>query len=187
MQLMTRTRILTAMMAMVSTAACGGPAAGGPAEAQFLHGAGGVNERVGGILLRDVSLDEPEDGLYEAGDVARLRVVFYNETPSPDRLVDVSTPSASEVRLLVDPNCDGVADRLGTIRLPVPSSEAPVSTDGPEPYYRVDLLLAEQVRSGESLEVTFTFAEAGTTTVQVPVELAGESNVDDDAECEPVL
>jgi hypothetical protein len=34
--------------------------------------------------------------------------------------------------------------------------------------------------------VTFTFENAGSTTVQVPVELTGERDRDDDAECEPV-
>ncbi len=34
--------------------------------------------------------------------------------------------------------------------------------------------------------MTFTFANAGSTTVQVPVELTGERDRDDDAECEPV-
>ncbi len=59
-------------------------------------------------------------------------------------------------------------------------------TDGPEPYYRVDIALDEQLSAGEFVPVTFTFANAGSTTVQVPVELTVEAERDDDAECEPL-
>lgn len=42
-------------------------------EPEFVHGAGGVHASVGEVLLRDVSIDEPSDTLYEAGDPARVR------------------------------------------------------------------------------------------------------------------
>ena len=173
--------------AAVLTACGDGDVAAVPDDG-FPQGPGGVDARVGDVLLRDVSLDEPADASYEPGDVARLRVVLLNHAPVHDALTDVSTPVAADVRLLVDRDCDGAAERLGAIPLPAqPPLRRPDETppDGPEPFYRVDLALDEGVRAGEVVPVTFTFAKAGSTTVQVPVELADQRNVDDDAECEP--
>lgn len=177
-----------ALLAVAAGAMAGCGEAASSDESEFLHGAGGVHARVGQVLLRDVSLDEPADGTYEPGDVARLRLVLFNEAPEPDALTAVSTPAAAATRLLVDRDCDGTAERVGTIPLPPQppvARPAPTPPDGPEPFYRVDLALDEELRSGEFIPVTITFAQAGSTTVQVPVELAVEADRDDDAECEP--
>lgn len=183
-----RCRGLLALLVMtVASTACGGDSDEG--ESEFLHGAAGVHGSVEEVLLRDVSVDEPVDGVYERGDVARLRVVLFNEAPVPDVLTSVSSPVAADVRLLVDADCDGAAERIGSIPLPPqPPVARPDTTppDGPEPFYRVDVAFDEQVRTGEFIPVTFTFANAGSTTVQVPVELTVEAERDDDAECEPV-
>lgn len=165
--------------------ACGGERPNA-SESEYLHGAGGVNSRVGEVLLRDVSLDEPEDGLYGAGDAVRLRVTVLNEAERPDTFLGVSTPVAARSYLIVDADCDGTLERVGQLPLPAnpqvrsPGPEAP---DGPEVFYRVDLLLNRSLRSGESVPVTFAFRNAGSTTVQVPVELTNTPN--DDAACEP--
>ena len=183
-----RCRALLALLVMtVGSTACGGDSDEG--ESEFLHGAAGVHTNVGQVLLRDVSVDEPVDGVYERGDVARLRVVLFNKAPVPDVLTSVSTPVAADVRLLVDADCDGTAERIGSIPLapqPPVARPAPTPPNGPEPFYRVDVAFDEQVRTGEFIPVTFTFANAGSTTVQVPVELTVEADRDDDAECEPV-
>lgn len=179
--------VLALVAATASSTACASDPARG--ESEFLHGAGGVHARVGDVLLRDISVDEPADGTHEPGDVARLRLVLFNEAPTADALTSVSTPAAADARLLVDANCDGTIELLGAVPLapsPAVSRPAPTVPDGPEPFYRVDLLLDEELRSGESIPVTFTFANAGSTTVQVPVELAVEAERDDDPECEPV-
>lgn len=180
--------VLALVAAAAVTTACGADTA--LVESEFLHGAGGVHARVGDVLLRDVSLDEPADGSFERGDVARLRLVLFNEAPAADILTDVSTPVAADVRLLVDADCDGTAERLGAVPLapqPPVARPAPTPPDGPEPFYRVDVVLDEALRAGESVPVRFTFANAGSTTVQVPVELTAEADRDDDAECEPVV
>ncbi len=157
-------------------------------ESEFPHGAGGVHSRVGEVVLRDVSIDEPEDGRYEAGDVVRLYVTVLNEAERPDTLLGVKTPVAARSFLLVDPDCDGVLDRVGELPLPpdpVMRTPAPGVPDGPEVFYRVDLVLDEPLRSGASVPVTFTFRNAGSTVVQVPVELADTPLIEDDAACGP--
>ena len=179
--------LLALLVMTVASTACGGDSDEG--ESEFLHGAAGVHGSVEEVLLRDVSVDEPVDGVYERGDVARLRVVLFNRAPVPDVLTGVSTPVAADVRLLVDADCDGAAERIGSIPLPPQPPVArpdPTPPDGPEPFYRVDVAFDEQVRTGEFIPVTFKFANAGSTTVQVPVELTVEAERDDDAECEPV-
>ena len=157
-------------------------------EPEFLHGAGGVHAEVGEVLLRNVSIGEPGETLYAAGDTARLRLTLFNEAEQPDALVSVSTPAASRPRLLVDRDCDGRAEVVGRIPLPAQAllrTPSVVTPDGPEVDYRVDLLFDEPVRSGLTLPVTFTFARAGSTTVQVPVEQTDQPLELDVARCEP--
>jgi hypothetical protein len=186
-----RTRRVTRLVAGLLVAATVAPGCGGPSqedleEATSADESGGIDAQVGQVLLRDVSLDEPDDGDYAPGDVARLRVVLLNQAPAPDALTAVASPAAAAARLLVDADCDGQVEELGRIPLPpqpekrTPQAGAP---DGPEPYYRVDLKLDGQVAAGESVSVSFTFERAGMTTLQVPVEQAGAPH--DDAECEP--
>ena len=159
-------------------------------ESEFLHGAGGVHARVGEVLLRDVSIEEPRDTRYRAGDVVRLRVTLFNEAEVPDALVAVRSPAASDTRLLVDRNCDGTAEMVGRVPLPAkelvrtPSTSVP---DGPEVNYRVDLRLDQPLRSGLTVPVTFTFQRAGSTTVQVPIELTDQPLQQDDPQCEPAV
>ncbi len=157
-------------------------------EAHFLHGAGGVNTRVGEVLLRDVSIDEPRDTLYQAGDVVRLKVTLFNEAEAPDALVGVSTPAASDTRLLVDRDCDGTAEVVGQVPLPAKAlvrTPAPTVPNGPEVNYRVDLRLDQPLRSGLTVPATFTFQHAGSTTVQVPIELTDQPLQQDVTRCEP--
>ena len=157
-------------------------------EPEFLHGAGGVNASVGEVLLRDVSIDEPSDTLYAAGDTARLRVTLFNEAEQSDALTDVASPAVSRARLLVDRDCDGTAEVVGRIPLPAQALQRTPSVtppDGPEVNYRVDLVFDEPVRSGLTVPVTFTFEQAGSTTVQVPIEQTDEPLEQDVAGCEP--
>lgn len=159
-------------------------------ESQFLHGAGGVHARVGEVLLRDVSIEEPRDTRYQAGEVVRLKVTLFNQAEVPDALVAVNSPAAEVSRLLVDRDCDGTAEIVG--RVPLPAKElvrtpAPTMPNGPEVNYRVDLRLDQPLRSGLSVPVTFTFARAGSTTIQVPIELTDQPLQQDVTRCEPAV
>ncbi len=147
-----------------------------------------MNASVGEVLLRDVSIDEPSDTLYAAGETARLRLTLINEAEQPDALISVTSPAASQAQLIVDRDCDGSAEVTGRIPMPAqPVLRTPSVTtpDGPEVDYRVDLLLDEPVRSGLTVPVTFTFQRAGSTTVQVPVEQTDQPLEQDVARCEP--
>lgn len=159
-------------------------------ESEFLHGAGGVNARVGEVLLRDVSIEEPSDTAYVAGRVVRLKVTLFNQAEVRDALVAVSSPAADVSRLQVDQDCDGTAEIVGRVPLPARAlirTPAPGVPNGPEVDYRVDLRLDQSVRAGASVPVTFTFDRAGSTTVQVPVELTDQPLVQDVTACEPTV
>lgn len=100
----------------------------------------------------------------------------------------MTTPAASRTRLLVDRDCDGSAETVGRIPLPaqpLPRRRSVTPPDGPEVDYRVDLLLDEPIRSGLTSPVTSTFARAGSTTVQIPVEHTDQPLERDVARCEP--
>ena len=162
--------------AVLALASCGGEHPD-QSESEFLHGAGGIHARVGEVLLRDVSIDEPRDTTYEAGQVVRLKVTLFNEAERADALVRVESPAAAEARLLVDRNCDGEPEVEGRIPLPAQQpvrTPAPGVPDGPEVDYRVDLRLDQPLGSGSTVPVTFTFQNAGSTTLNVPVELADQ-------------
>lgn len=178
--------LLTAGLGL-AVAGCGSERPGA-SESEFLHGAGGVDARVGEVLLRDVSIEEPRDTLYRAGDVVRLRVTLFNEAETPDALVDVSSPAAGAVRLTVDRDCDGTPEVVGRVPLQAGAAvrtPAPTTPDGPEVDYRVDLRLDQLLHSGQTVPVTFAFQRAGSTTVQVPVELTDEPLQQDVTRCEP--
>ena len=76
-------------------------------ESELLHGAGGVHSRFGPVLLRDVSIDEPDDGLYEPGDVVRLDAAEPGNTAPLRELLPVllrsGTAAASPNGVLGDP------------------------------------------------------------------------------------
>lgn len=183
-------RTTTALLAGLLSLALAGCGEERPLESEpeFVHGSGGVHASVGEVLLRDVSIDEPGDTLYAAGDTARLQLTLFNEAEQPDALIGVTSPAASRSQLLVDRDCDGTAEVVGRIPMPAePLLRTPSVTppDGPEVNYRVDLLFDEPVRSGLTVPVTFTFEEAGSTTVQVPVEQTDQPLEQDVARCEP--
>lgn len=170
-------RLLTPILlsAVLALSACGQVQ---PRVEADLHGAGGVNEQVGGVLLRDLSIEEPEDGLYDAGDAVHLRTVLLREGADTDALIDVSSPAVRDVRPLLDAECDGTAAQVEVVDLPITPAD-PVS---PRPF-AVELVLDTNLRSGETVPVIFTFRQAGSTTVQVPVELDGLDNVEDPEAC----
>ncbi len=115
-------------------------------------------------------------------------MTLINEAERGDALVRVESPAVAEARLLVDHDCDGQPEVEG--RIPLPAQEpvrtpAPGVPDGPEVDYRVDLRRDQPLGSGSTVPVTFTFRNAGSTTLNVPVELSGQPLQQDLTRCEP--
>jgi copper(I)-binding protein len=92
-----------------------------------------------------------------SGSSASLFVSLYNGGSSGDQLESISAPGwASSVSL-----------SNGMVSLP--ANSAPANLTGPQPEIVLENL-SKPLRSGSTIPVTFTFAQAGPVHLQVPVE-----------------
>ncbi|WNV73641.1 copper chaperone PCu(A)C [Geodermatophilus sp. DSM 44513] len=135
-----------------------------PAEdpgAEVDGGAVGPDVRVDDDLgLQQVQLASPRDGVYEAGEDARLYVAVTNTGTDPVVLTDVSGPDFAGV--------DVQTEGGGGLPLTVdPDGNLYVGAQGPPVVTLQDL--GRELGSSQSIPVTFTFAEAGEVTVDVMV------------------
>ena len=137
-------------------------------EAQ-LTAPGGADGGAGAIAVRDArfSAQAPRTGdeVYAAGEDAPLTLTIVNTGDATDRLVSVSSPVADGASI------DGDAQILGGAALvsgydqvrPAQTLPATVRTDVALTGLRVP------VRAGLTYPLTFTFARAGSVTVEAPV------------------
>lgn len=187
---MSRTRatrlIAAALIAAAALTGCGAGQVAGTAQ-QVSNTTGG-NAQVGPLALRTVAIAFGEDveggAVYRRGDDAPINMTVVNEAGEADELLSVSTPIAESVEV------------TGTTEIPSGRSlvvggdtqqqgagspgGAPVTTPQPreegEPTASIVLVgLREDVRSGISYPITFTFARAGDVTVAVPVDSSAEA------------
>jgi copper(I)-binding protein len=100
--------------------ALGGCAAGQHAQtAEEVPVVDGVGAQAGPIALRAVTVTPPSDNNYPAGGDATLELIIVNQSRSDDKLVEVSTPAADEVRLFANQ-----ADSTFTPPPPTPTMSA---------------------------------------------------------------
>ena len=152
-----------ALSCLLLLAACGGDDA--PLEVpgpEVRGGNAGVDAPVSeDVTVQDVELAFPEDGVYRAGEDAALYVGITNTGTEPVALVGVAGPDFGDV--VVTPG----------LPLEVPADDnLYVGAEGAPTIRLVDL--GDQLRSSESIPVTFTFAEAGEVTVEAVVDAAGQ-------------
>ncbi len=124
-----------------------------------------TNTAVGTIALRGLSVESGgDDRTLEAGDDAEVFLVLTNDDDEDDTLVEVTTPDAEEVELLVDgePSSDGIeVPRLGST--------------GDTATLRL-VSLSEELREGEYTTLTFRFERNGSIEVPVPVRTSGRTD-----------
>lgn len=124
-----------------------------------------TNTAVGTIALRGLSVESGgADRLLEAGDDAEVFLVLTNDDDEDDTLVEVTSPDAEEVELLVDgePSPDGIeVPRLGST--------------GDSATLRL-VSLSEELREGEYTTLTFRFERNGSIEVGVPVRTSGRTD-----------
>ena len=178
--------IAAALTAAVVLTGCGAGQVAGTAQ-QVSNTTGG-NAQLGPLALRTVAIAFGEDveggAVYRRGDDAPLNMTVVNEAGEADRLVAVSTPIAESVEIT------GTSDIPSGRSLVVGGDTqqqgagspggAPVTTPLPreadEPTASVVLVgLREDIRSGISYPVTFSFERAGDVTVSVPVDSSAEA------------
>ncbi|WP_100500352.1 copper chaperone PCu(A)C [Geodermatophilus chilensis] len=124
-------------------------------------GAVGPDTRVNDdVSLLQVQLAYPDDGVHEVGEEAPLYVAVSNTGGDPVTVTDISGPDFSGVRV-------ETAEGQG---LPLTVDAQDTLYVGAEGPPSVTLLgLGQELRSSQSIPVTFTFAEAGEVTVDVMV------------------
>lgn len=124
--------------------------------------ADGTNGAVGAIAVRNVTVTAPgaADAL-QAGSDVEVRLTLTNDGGEDDRLVEVTSPAASSVEVLVDgePVEDVDLPRLGT-------------TGDDLTLQLVDL--NEDLRPGRYVDITLRFQDNGEITISAPVATTGE-------------
>ena len=129
-------------------------------------GAIGPDTRVNDdVSLLQVQLEYPLDGVYEVGEDARLFMAVSNTGGDPVTLTDIDGPDFGGVSVV---NAEGTGLPL-TVD---PQDNLYVGAEGPPEITLLDL--GRELRSSQSIPVTFTFAEAGEVTIEVPVSAEGQ-------------
>ncbi|WP_138760219.1 copper chaperone PCu(A)C [Modestobacter altitudinis] len=110
------------------------------------------------VKLLQVQLEYPLDGVYEVGEDARLFLGIANTGTTAATLTDVSGPDFT----------DGASADGGDVDVTVaPNDNVYVGAEGMPVIVLEDL--DTELRSSESIPVTFTFEEAGEVTVDAVV------------------
>ena len=124
------------------------------------------------ITLRSVVLEYPDGGSYDEGDDAELRAAIVNIADESDTLVSIESEAFEEVRVLGG-EATGVSDTSDSsgssdVDLEIPRDQT-VFLGGDGPTVLVENL-AEELTTGESIELTMTFELAGEVTVLAQVD-----------------
>ena len=119
-----------------------------------------TNEAIGALAIRNIRVLPPTGAVaYPAGSDARVGLVVVNEGAEADRLTTVTSDAAARVEVLAP---DG---RPGTL-----TSQPNTATSG---FVLVLRGLTRELRPGQYVQMELTFAENGTETMLVPVEVTG--------------
>jgi copper(I)-binding protein len=130
----------------------------------------GTNTAVGAIGLRNVHVLPPAAGgdVIAAGDDALVGFVIVNDGPEDDRLLEITSDAAESVQLV-----------SGDDLVPTDAVELPrLSTTGSR-YGAVLQGLAEDLRPGQYVELTFRFERNGEVSLQVPEATTGDNDFED--------
>ena len=131
----------------------------------------GAMAEVGEITLRAVEFAYPRGGVYEDGDDAELRMAIINDSEEADALVDISGEGFGDVEI-DDDTAPGSGRPGSTSEIEIPGNGA-VFVDGED--ISISLTdLDESLTTGQSLELTFTFENAGEVTIPVTVGTSDE-------------
>lgn len=179
---MIRHRVAVALLAVSVLAGC---AAGREAQTSNTDAVGDAAEAdVGQLQVRNVHLAAPETPLYGEGGDAPLYLTVANRSEVPDSLTAVTSDDAASVGVRQSELAGGDATPTASpsggsptlaggtsFPLAVPGGSA--LRLGPDSSHLVLQGLERQLRPGQSVRVTFSFANAGSTTLFVPVALLG--------------
>lgn len=146
-------------------------------EGEIVGGAPAPDEAVTEDLkIVSLQLAYPEDGVYEEGEDATVYAALTNTGTTDLRLVDVRGPDFGDATLV------GPDGSEGAIRIDE-NDNAYLQPDGPPSVVLEDL--GVDLRSSQSIEVTFVFEDAGEVTMEAPVASAPPGQGEFDAPEDP--
>jgi copper(I)-binding protein len=131
----------------------------------------GAMAEVGPINLRAVEFAYPRGGIYEDGDDVELRMAVVNASDEDDTLTEISGEGFGEVVIDDDrETSNGSSGSSSEIEIPARSV---VYVNGED--LTVELTdIDESLTTGQSLELTFTFENAGEVTIPVTVSTSDD-------------
>ena len=150
----------------------------------------GPMAKVGDISLRQVQLAYPNNGKYQSGDDAELKMAIINGGPEDDALVDISGDGFSGYRITGGGTAQGAlgtSASSGASSSPSTGNSAGAGSNGVTiPAHSALYLgqegptvtlenLSESLTPAQSIQLTLTFEKAGDVTVQAQVATPSRS------------
>jgi copper(I)-binding protein len=181
--------VVTVATALLTSACAAGQHAQTADEKPSLDSA---NASVGSIDLRGMAIEAPSGSTlyYPVGADMQLKIVIVNNAQTDDQLTSITSPAirgwgayetTADADAVLAAHAASSAPATGTpTSAPIPSAQKNVTIVGngrvgyatPEAKGALLLLGAtKSIYSATSIPLTFTFANAGQVTVQVPVTL----------------
>lgn len=162
-----RAAVAAVALAVLLTGCGAGQAAQTAAQAT---NSGGANGQVGQIHVEDAQITYagpvPEPEVYLPGEDAALQVTIVNTGDGADRLIGVSSPVATSVRVVGETRMPGGQTLTAGYEDPAASITLPYAN-------AIDITLVgltTRLRAGLTYPVTFTFERAGEISLDVPIE-----------------
>ena len=134
----------------------------------------GPQTRHGNITVRSVLIEYPQSGRYDAGDDAELRVALINTSDEADRLTSIESDAFEGVRVIggdTSPAAGG-SGLASEVDVEIPREET-VFLGGDGPTVLLENL-TEDLTTGQSIQLTMTFEQAGELTTQALVDSPSE-------------
>jgi copper(I)-binding protein len=110
----------------------------------------------------------PTGGVYPEGSSARLLAAVTSSAETDDTLVRIEGDQFESVEVVDPEAADEPATNSGSLDLTVPAEGILYLGNGTGPSVTL-VGLADDIGVGQSVNVTFTFEQAGSVTIPVPV------------------
>ncbi|WP_017972968.1 copper chaperone PCu(A)C [Actinopolyspora halophila] len=172
-----RPRLVPAVVGLGAVVALSGCATGQQAEtSQQTAAVAGANASTKTMAVRNATLGFPEgndgEAVYEKGSSAPVDAVLVNESEQSDQLVRVSSSYAQSAEITGTKTIPG-NQRVYAVQEQGGSTDeltAAEATNDERETVRISLNgLSRSIYPGTTIPVRFTFAEAGSVTLHVPI------------------
>ncbi|TFV71544.1 copper chaperone PCu(A)C [Blastococcus sp. CT_GayMR20] len=123
--------------------------------------------QVGDLTLRQVVLENPRSGIYEDGDDAELRMAIVNSSQEDDTLVGIEGEGFGDAEIRTSGASGASTGRGSGDEIEIPADTTVFVGEDDATITLTDL--EESLTTGQYLDLTLTFENAGEIDVQVTV------------------